>query len=191
MTLDAVDVQASEVAALSPWSMATTPERLWDTSSPTVTPASSVQGLSTAALSPGISPTTAALTITGLSTSTAQGLMDASAGLAPDLPAVTGKVGASAGRHYASSQQSLNAAPTRSRTRSRTFLGRPIAASFRADPHFPVPMLKQQQVGYWHQFFGFVSTVSFKEAICLYFLLASSNRRCRPNASQLLTVSCQ
>ena len=143
--------------------MAATSEHLRATSSPTMPLLSGAQGLSPAAPSPAISDTTAPLA-TRSSTSSAQRLMLASFGVAPDSPGVTGKVGAPARRLYASSQQSLNAGPTRSRVLS----GRPMAGLGRIDPHVSVHMIKKQQVRYWQQLFGFVSNPFMKQFACIF-----------------------
>lgn len=166
LMLDADVVQASEVPALSPWPMATTSEHLGATSSPTMTVLSDAQGLSPAP-SPAISDTTSPLA-TRPFTSTSQGLMVASAGLAPESPAATGNVGVSAGRHYASSQQSLSAG-----SHSRIFSGRPIAGLIRADPHVPLRIIKQQQVRYWQQVVCIVSVVSMMKQVAFIFSQAT------------------
>ena len=137
---DAGDVQASGVPALSPWSMATTPEHLWDTSSPSMTPSSSrtqglssTQELSSAAPSQGLSHTAAFMPHTSAASS-AQRLMIASVGLAASSPA---QAGAAAGRHCASTEH------------SRILSGSPMAGLGRTGPQ--VRMTKKQQMRCWQQ----------------------------------------
>lgn len=162
---------------LSPWSMATTPEHLWDTSSRTplstrsfplsASPAShavhsspsSARELSSVASSPP-SYHTAAVMTSRPSTSPPQRLVATSAGPAADSPTLTGQAGESAGRHSAVLQRSLEAGPY-----GAMFSGSPVGGLCRTGPQYSVRMTKKQQVRYWLQ-------ISW---VC-EILLTSSNR---------------
>ena len=147
---------------LSPWSMATTPEHLWDTSSRTPlstrssplraslaphalrSSPSEAQELSSLASSPSMSQIAAIMTVTP--TSSAQRLVATSASPAADSPTFKGQADASAGRHSSVVQRSLDAGP-----HGAMFSGSPVGGLCRTGPQFPVRMTKKQKVSCWPQ----------------------------------------
>ena len=144
---------------LSPWSMATTPEHLWDTSSRTplatrssplsAPPAShaacsspsEAKGLSSAASSPPICYTAAVMT------SSPERPGGASAGPLADSSTPTGQADASAGGHSSSVQRRLDARPD-----GAMFSGSPVRGLCRTGPQLLVRMTKKQRVSQWPQF---------------------------------------
>ena len=168
LQLGAIGVQAAR-SPVSPWSLATTPEHLWDTTTPehlrdtaSLTPTSIMSpllsrrpssralqsplagslGLSAAAPSPYTTHTAAAVAFSPSSTSSSgQRPVFTSATPASSPSTPTGGAAVSAGRHSASSIQSQVAAP-----HNATFSGSPVAGLCRTGAQVLVRMTKKQKV---------------------------------------------
>ena len=138
---------------LSPWSLATTPEHLWDTSCRTPTsmrssstaphamrsrPTETQKELSLVAFSPHTSRIAAAVTSTP-STFSAPRLRGITAGPAAESSTLTGQADASAGHQSTSLQHSLGPYCPK-------FSGSPVAGLCRIGPQFAVRLTKKQKV---------------------------------------------
>ena len=167
LQLGVTAVQAPR-SAVSPWSLAATPEHLWDTTTPehlrdtaSITPSSIMSplfsrrpasralqsplagslGLSAAAPSPYTTHPAAAIAFSPSTSSSGQRPVFTSATPASSLSTLTGKADVSAGRRSSSSKQSQVAAP-----HSATFSGSPVAGLCRTRPQILVRMTKKQKV---------------------------------------------